>query len=410
LGEQQHPAGGIGGRCQQGGGEPAGDRPELLGGRPRPDQVTCGERHLDLGGEQLRAAQGVTGLSGDRHPEGAPGHLSLPLREPQEGRPRLGLEPELLRPSEGLFGGREVPRPATGLARYVPRGARGRGVDAHQLVRRSRRFLLRLAPGPPEDGHLSPVDAAQAGKMRLRGNGLAPCSRRITPLPRAPDVAELQTRLDHVAVDDPGEEGADLSRQDRRHRLIEQGDAFGNPARGDVGQALDVDRHRDQVAVPEALPDLGRVRGEPQGALGVAGETGHICFEHRQEAVLDALGLFAEVSLRAHEPTAGDGRLLTGEVVHAEAPGHPRRRAIIGPGGEGRVCLLPGGDGFLPLGDPPGRVRQPLEVAGTQPGRIDGAEQLVGLAPRSPGDRCTGPIDVGGQLGQGVPASSVRTG
>jgi hypothetical protein len=40
---------------------------------------------------------------------------------------------------------------------------------------------------------------------------------------------------------------------------------------------------------------------------------------------------------------------------------------------------------------------------GTQLGRIDGAEQLVGLDPRSSAERLTGPIDVGGQLGQDVP-------
>ncbi len=123
-----------------------------------------------------------------------------------------------------------------------------------------------------------------------------------------------------------------------------------------------MDRHADEIAVPEALPDLGGALGERKRRGRVAGEPQDRGLEERREAELDAVGQFIRVSLHAGEPPGADRRLVPQEVLHAEASRHPRGSALVARLRVSRVGLLPGGDRLLHPPGPPGRVGEAFRV------------------------------------------------
>ena len=295
------------------------------------------------------------------------------------------------------------------LARLVERSRRRVGTE--RPVRRDLgRLGLRLGPGPPEPRHLRAVDPAEPGERRLRRQRLAPRARGLAPLARPPDVRELQTGLEHVAVDRAGEERAQLPRHDRGHRLVEQGQTLGHPAARDEEEPLRVDRRRDEVAVSETTADAGRALRQLGRALEVAARPGLDGLGEREEPVLRALLEVAEVSLRALDPSRGHRRLPADEVLDPEAHGHERRRRIASFLRVPRVRALPCGDRFVRLGEPPGGVGEPLEVARGQVRRIDRPKCLVRLEPLVPPDRVARPLDVGDPLGHVVCPRSCRPG
>jgi hypothetical protein len=79
-----------------------------------------------------------------------------------------------------------------------------------------------------------------------------------------------------------------------------------------------MDRHPQEVSVPEALADLSRSFGHRQRLCGIAREVPHRGLEEGGEAELDAIGEFVRVSLHPSEPPGAHRRLSPPEVLDAQ--------------------------------------------------------------------------------------------
>ena len=127
----------------------------------------------------------------------------LALGEPQEREPRLRVAPELVRRRVRLLGAREVAAPAPDLADLVVAVGGDAAVEVVELLAGGERLRLGRGPVAAQPEHLGPVDpagAGEAGDVEL----VAPAVRRLRPLGRPAEVAEVLARADRDAVDEPG--------------------------------------------------------------------------------------------------------------------------------------------------------------------------------------------------------------
>src|SRR5206468_9924567 len=107
---------------------------------------------------------------------------------------------------------------------------------------------------------------------------------------------------------------------------------------------------------------------------------------------------------------AGSHRWFTPqEVFDAQADRDEAGSSAVASGGVGGVALLPRGDRFVHLADPPRRVGEALGVLGGEGGRIEGAELVVGLGPCGTGDGIASPVDVRDPLVHPAPFSTRTT-
>ena len=159
-----------------------------------------------------------------------------------------------------------------------------------------------------------------------------------------------------------------------------------------------MDRHPEEVPVPESLRDLGGAFGQRQRRVRIAAEAEHRGLEEHGEPELDAIGQVRRVPLGAREPSGADRRLLPDEVLDAQPRRHPRGATIVARLRVAGVRLLAGRHRLLDPPGPPGRVGEPLAVLGTFE-RLERAEQLVRLGPRARVHRGSRAVDVRDALG-----------
>ena len=135
-----------------------------------------------------------------------------------------------------------------------------RGRWRPQLLHGQRGGRLRLGPSAADARNLRAVDPAEPHDRGLGRKRLAPHPGRA-PIAGAADVAQLEARLDQRAVDDAREVRGDGAGQDQRHGLVHPRKPVGDPTNVKQQQTLDVQRHRKEVVVREALGTRDRLFG-----------------------------------------------------------------------------------------------------------------------------------------------------
>jgi hypothetical protein len=107
-----------------------------------------------------------------------------------------------------------------------------------------------------------------------------------------------------VAVDPPGEQWLQLAGDHRAHRLVEQADAFLDPAGGQQRAAPGLQAEGEQVRAAEPLAERGGPLGKLHGLVQAAGPQGELGLGERQVALLGAVGSAARRRARRSQPPA----------------------------------------------------------------------------------------------------------
>ena len=190
-----------------------------------------------------------------------------------------------------------------------------------------------------------------------------------------------------------------LAAQSAGHGLVNQGQAFGNPAGGDQGQAEVAEGAQLQVGVA-AVP--GQLQGPLLELAGPAGIRLQVAAQQPQPALERVRVQVAQQPLGPGQPaTAGGGVVVVRDPGHAQADGgHRGRDGIPGPPepGVGPFGVVNAGPG---LAQPPQGDAHAVEGLGGLPLGQGGGESGPGLRP-APGIQGGGPRGQVVLLGHGA--------
>jgi len=247
-------------------------------------------------------------------------------------------------------------------------------------------LLHRIRPGAPQLHHLGPVHQAlpaEGHQVRLRRT---PVAQRRRPLLCAAQIKQLLAGLDHGAVDAPDHDRRHLAGLDGDHRLVQQRHALGGLPQPQQRLASASPGKRGQVAVAEAVADLG---GQPEG--GVRGR-GVALGKALQRQRYEQIPLLHAVQLAVVQQPPGPGKpaATAGQLAPVQqAEGQPERA----PGGTLRAAQpqpLPmrARQDLVAVGIPThqvGGLGQQLQILRGKRGLPVGRRQLVeGIRPRLP--------------------------
>ena len=204
----------------------------------------------------------------------------------------------------------------------------------------------------------------------------APALERRRPLGHPREVTDLLAALDRRAVDVARDDRLRLARDHPHHRLVQQRQPLGHPARVQGDPAPAGECHRRQVGF--AVPAGDRHRA--LGAVGGGGEVaGHDRAEHLQErdpAVLDrvVVQLVCE-ALRPGAPAGRERGLAVRAGRHREPEGSQHREAGLAAVPTRDEGPLEGGDEGVVLPEELGRGGEVDEL-------VDGQRVEAGRRPR----------------------------
>jgi hypothetical protein len=155
------------------------------------------------------------------------------------------------------------------------------------------------------------MHAAHAGKACDR-KALAPTLRGLCPLTGARIVSDVLAGPDGVAVDKPGRERTQLSRDRGRGCFVHQSHTLTHTTGVEQGTAPVMQRQRSEVSVAKPPRDLKRLVRMAQRGVEIArtleGEDGP---EAGQIPVYDTLRRLGQKAFSTREPTGADsGRML----------------------------------------------------------------------------------------------------
>src|SRR6185436_11743271 len=175
-----------------------------------------------LCGEEERAAlererAGVGQPIGDRAQRG----LRLPLGEPEECEPRLGIVAELDGLSECTLGALEVASAPPNLTEFAVCPRSVARIGGHELVDSCERVTLGIVERAADAQHLSAMESAQAGKV-THGLAFTPSQRAVGPLARAAPVANVAARPNRAAIHHPRSPKRCGSAHRQRVRLVDE--------------------------------------------------------------------------------------------------------------------------------------------------------------------------------------------
>ena len=219
----------------------------------------------------------------------APPHLAR--REPDQRQRRLRAPAQRVRLAQRLLGALEVAlQPAKVADRIQAVGHDRQRLERLELGRRLAQLLLGALPAPLERDDLGAMDAADAREPADR-LGLAPLVRHLDPLAGPLVVGEVATGGDHLARGDPGRERRQLAVHGGDRGFLEDPDALGDRATGDLHRGHGRLRERLEVGVVRPCRDRDRLRRQLEGPRDVAGGAGDLALHQRQEPVGGRLGL-----------------------------------------------------------------------------------------------------------------------
>ena len=115
--------------------------------------------------------------------------------------------------------------------------------------------MLGIRPGAAHLLDLGTINQALAAIAHEIGLRRTPLTEARGPLVRAAHVEDFVTRREDAAIDVPRENGRHIAGDDCRHRLIEQGDTFGNAGHAYQRPPLSVTGERGEVAIGKTSRD-----------------------------------------------------------------------------------------------------------------------------------------------------------
>ncbi len=287
---------------------------DSVGRRPRGLQVSGSDRDLDLCRQSPEAEERLCGvLNGSRDPCHC--SVDLALGQPEEREARLRLAAHFARHAVRLLGTREVAAATTNLGDLVVAARGDHAVEVVQLFTCGDGLCLcgrPVAAKPERLGSMNPTCAREASDVEA----VAPAARRLGPLGRSTEVADVLARADRDAVDEAGRVRAQIAAHRRRARLVEQGEALVDLAGLDQAPALPGQREHLHVSAAHTLSDLVRLVEELDGAVEIAlGEHRRQRMDETQPTMLRGFGQIGEKPLGAREPPARDRERAASLVV-----------------------------------------------------------------------------------------------
>ena len=250
-------SGGMRGRRgQQRRAEGEGNLRQFCGSRARGTDIISGQKNLD-GCRQHSGATNPFLCIEERASDRRGRRVDLTLRLAEQRQPWLRPTSALVRTRIGLVRFGELASKSMDFSTAIEcRSRRRPRVQAVTGALCVARGLVPLAPQLQDFGAVEQTLAAIAHEIGLRR---APLRKRGRPFRRAPQIERLPAAFQHAAVDIAGHEWGHLTRDDRRHRFIEERDSFGNASEADERAATPVAGHRRQIAIDKAAGDLRRL-------------------------------------------------------------------------------------------------------------------------------------------------------
>ena len=300
------------------------DDPARAPRRPsRGPEVAGGDGDLDLGRKAAEPEERLLDLL-ERARDSRHGRVDLALGETEEREARLRIAAQLVRRAVRLLRAREVAAPTADLADLVVAAGRDLAVEVVELLARRQRLRLGRRPVAAEPQGLGSVDPAGAGKA-ADVELVAPAVRRLRPLGRAPEVAEVLARADRDAVDEPGRVRSQVAAHRRRGRLVEQSEplvdlAGLDAARGPSRRARASGRRGRRRAARARRP---RRRARPRSRSPSANIALSAWMSRSRPCSGDS-GNAVEQPLGAREPAARDGERAAALVVPGQRERDPR--------------------------------------------------------------------------------------
>jgi hypothetical protein len=193
------------------------------------------------------------------------------------------------------------------------------------------RFVQGVGPVTVELHELGPVHQALTAvehQVRLRRT---PTAQTRSPFLRPAQIERLLARLDHAAVDVPGEDRRDVARTDGDHDLVEQRHARGDLAHEDQRASPTHAGDGDEFRVAEAIADLGGLAEVGVCRWDVALEDVLHRLAEPQVPLLDAIELAVVEQPLAPGPPTGTTDQLS---FVPQVPRQPERA----PGGVRRIA------------------------------------------------------------------------
>lgn len=172
-----------------------------------------------------------------------------------------------------------------------------------------------------------------------------------------------------------------LAGQDAGHGLVQQRQALVDLPLGDQGAPLQLHPHRRQVRVAEASGHQDGVRGAVHGLLERALVQAQLGLGEPQPPPLDGAAVLLEVPEPTAQPADGDRALTTVEVLMEQPRRAPSRPSIVPRRPERDVGPLAGGDRLVGPAQPPGGLRQRLQLHGPEVVRVASGEIRIHLEP-----------------------------
>ncbi len=331
--------------------------------------LSCRQRDLDVRREQRRTIEWRAGL-GDDSADCRERGGDVVLRQAQQCKTRLRLVAVSGRGAICLLRLREVAAQAMELSLDVA-GPRGRALIQHPLRADASRLLQRGLPRSLELHDLGAVHQADARVRDHVGLPLAPECQGSGPLSSAAQLVRALTDRDRVAVEDPRHDRRQLPRRDRDHALVDEPEALLGSPQLEKGVALVHHADRDQVAIAEALTDVGGLGS--QGACRFEVTLREVA-EHRCEeevAALDALLTVAlEQPLPASKPSTCRRPLASHQEIQADPPRAERGSRHLARVEVGVVSALEAAKVFVVTAEHVGRRREQLEILRLRAGSL----------------------------------------
>ncbi len=238
-----------------------------------------------------------------------------------------------------------------------------------------------VRPGTGQLEHLAAAHEAGAGKGRGIGLLGAPPRERRRPLAGARQRVDLVAGLEHAAVHETGEEGRELARDDRDHRLVEQREARVDSSEPHQGAALDVPRGGGQLRVAETDADRHGVARGGERRVDHAARQVELGSGKREIAVLDAVDRLDQPAA-AGDPSVRGAELAAQERAERQPESGARSARRFAGRGVGPVKPFERALELELAAGHVGRDSEPLEIIGLEgPGAIDVRERREGVVP-----------------------------
>ncbi len=236
----------------------------------------------------------------------------------------------------------------------------------------------------------------------------APVVEGLGPFGGAAQLEDVDTRLDHRAVDDAGRDRRDLARRHRHHRLVHRAQPGGELAARQRRLPAAEQPERQHVAIPARVGDGDDPCGELAGSRPASSDSSAARNDGTSSSPVTAhVGPAPSTrrSARASQPLPRAASPCSSRIIPSQNP-HRAARSRVADVEVGEVGPLPRLHADRGLADQEGRNRQPLLVVHVERRRL--REHVERSAPRATFERLAPSLQLRRHRTQSRPAATRR--